>query len=132
MIRIAILVLFPFLLNSQIIIKSEDDIKKIDRLGVQFIVDGPADPLEFFDFLQKIEPLIEDHIKKLSNDIDPETELTRRITADLFAPNAVSTLAGKYKKKELSDYADLKGVDSRGNENAIIERLIEWAKKQER
>lgn len=132
MIRIAILILFPFFLNSQIIIKSEDDIKKIDRLGVQFIVDGPADPLEFFDFLQKIDPLIQEHIKKLTNLTDEELDINKKIESDLFGSDPESALAGKYKKQELADYADLKGVDSRGNEKAIIERLIEWSEKQKR
>lgn len=52
-----------------IIIKSEKDISQI-KLGDQYIVDGPEDPEEFFDFLQKIDPLIADHINGLLKERD--------------------------------------------------------------
>ena len=49
---------------ANLIITTEKDISQIG-LGDSYIVDGPADPIEFFDFLQKIEPLIEKHIQSL-------------------------------------------------------------------
>lgn len=49
---------------SNLIIKSEKDISKI-KLGDSYIVDGPEDPEEFFEFLQSIEPSIDKHIQGL-------------------------------------------------------------------
>jgi hypothetical protein len=58
------LLFFAFSLSGQIVIKTESDIKKI-QLGDSYIIDGPVDPIEFFEFLLEIEPKIDAHIERL-------------------------------------------------------------------
>ena len=67
---------------KNIIIKSEADIAQLQK-GDHYIVDGPADPEAFFDFLQEIEPLIEAHITEICKaEVIKEDDNTHEGTTD--------------------------------------------------
>ena len=49
-----------------IVINTEEDIKQL-KLNESYILGGPLDPIEFIEFLEKIQPLIDKHIESLLN-----------------------------------------------------------------
>lgn len=93
---------------TNIIIKTEKDISKI-KLGSNYIVDGPEDPLEFIELLSKIEPKIDSHIERLLN------------------PDKFEQIKENYTVKELK--AIIKGAGIKGysklNEEGLINLILD-------
>ncbi len=59
-----LLLAIAFTLAQIVVIESESDIKKIE-IGTIYVIGGPNDPLEYYDFERKLQPKIDQHIEKL-------------------------------------------------------------------
>lgn len=89
------------------------------------------------DYLKAVEKAEKGAEKELSNfpssiKSEPEDDnpvIESRLISDLKKPNAVSTIAGKYKKAELVAFAKSKDIDHSGNKTELIIRLLAWAEK---
>lgn len=84
------------------IIRNAGQINSI-KLGDQYIIDGPDDPEEFFEVVNELQPLIDEHIKNLNN---PEFILN------------------EYKVKELKNIVDKAGLPTKKLKKQELIKLI--------
>ena len=123
--RILTIILLSFLASTlfgqTFIIESESDVEKYTG-GAWISVTKDADPEEEIEFYNLISELIE---KKLTSEVD-ETG----ILLDLKQGKDFDFISDNYKPTEIRDFAESKGLESKGNPDDVLTGIFEWFKKQ--